>query len=247
VLTDQPRRLVLWDIDHTLIETRGLGRELYRRAFEAVTGRTMERPAEVTGRTEPAILAETLKLHGIQDDRAYQARYAEALTAEYQKHREQLRERGRVLPGAREALAALAERPDVVQSVLSGNLKAVSRIKLAVFGLDRYVDFEVGAFGDDDTHRPNLVAIAQHRAGDRIRTRFTHSNTVIVGDSIQDVTTGVEGGASVVAVASGTTDADALRAAGAKVVWLDLTDTDRVVRTLANGLDLGRSHPLEGA
>src|SRR5207248_4173095 len=155
VSTDRQYRLVLWDIDHTLIETRGLGREFYRRAFEAVTGRTMEREAEVTGRTEPAILAETLKLHGIEDDSPYQARYGAALAAEYEEHRKQLRERGRVLPGAREALAALSERSEVVQSVLSGNLKAVSRVKLAVFGLDRYLDFEAGAFGDDDTHRPN--------------------------------------------------------------------------------------------
>jgi phosphoglycolate phosphatase-like HAD superfamily hydrolase len=233
VPTDHQYRLILWDIDHTLIETRGLGRELYRRAFETVTGRTMERQADVTGQTEPAILAATLKLHGIDDDGPYQARYAEALAEEYEKHRDQLRHRGRVLPGAREALAALAGRSDVVQSVLSGNLKAVSMIKLQVFRLDRYIDFEAGAYGDDDTRRPNLVAIAQRRAGDRNGARFTRSNTVIVGDSVQDVETGLEGGATVVAVASGNADAKALREAGAEVVWSDLTDTARAVQALA--------------
>ena len=214
------------------METGGLGSELYRRAFEAVTGRRMERQADVTGQTEPAILTATLKLHGIEDDGTYQARYSELLTEEYEEHREELRQRGRMLPGAREALAALAGRADVVQSVLSGNLKAVSMIKLEVFGLDRYVDFGAGAYGDDDTHRPSLVAVAQRRAGDRTGTRFSRSNTVIVGDSVQDVETGLEGGAAVVAVASGSADAATLRTAGAVTVWSDLVDTARVVEVL---------------
>jgi phosphoglycolate phosphatase-like HAD superfamily hydrolase len=232
VPTDHPSRLVLWDIDHTLIETRGLGRQLYRRAFETVTGRKIEREADVTGQTEPAILAATLKLHGIEDDEPFQVRYAEALAAEYEKHRDELRQRGRALPGAREALVALAGRSNVVQTVLSGNLRTVSMIKLRVFELDRYIDFEAGAYGDDDTHRPKLVAIAQERAGRRNGVKFTRSNTVIVGDSVQDVETGREGGAAVMAVASGRDDATTLRTAGAKVVWPDLTDIDRVVQAL---------------
>jgi phosphoglycolate phosphatase len=94
-------RLVLWDIDHTLIETGGVGRELYRRAFEAVAGRTMVKEADVTGQTELAILTETLRQHGIEDDERHQAAYAEALIAEYESHTDALLSRGRVLPGAR--------------------------------------------------------------------------------------------------------------------------------------------------
>jgi phosphoglycolate phosphatase len=235
VPTAPPSRLVLWDIDHTLIETRGVGRELYRQAFEAATGRRMERSAEVTGQTEPAILAATLKLHDLEDDERYQARYARALATGYERHQDELRQRGRVLPGAREAMVALAQRPTVVQTVLSGNLRAVSIIKLAVFGLDPYIDFEAGAYGDDDTHRPNLVAIAQQRASQRYHTVFGLTNTVVVGDSIQDVKTAHEGGAAVAAVASGRDDAEALRSAGAELVWPDLRDTDRVVAVLASG------------
>ncbi len=230
---DLPSRLILWDIDHTLVETRGLGSELYRRAFEAVTGRPMRQQADVTGQTEPAILAATLRLHGIEDDQPYQKRYAEALTAEYERHQEELRRR--VLPGAREALIALAGQPTVVQAVLSGNLKDVSVIKLRTFALDRYIDIESGSYGDDDTHRPNLVAIAQRRARRRHSSAFTRTNTIVVGDSVQDVQTGHDGGARVVAVASGRDDASVLRAAGAELVWTDLTDTDHVVQVLALG------------
>jgi phosphoglycolate phosphatase len=121
-----PSRLVLWDIDHTLIETGGVGRELYRRAFETTTGRPIEQEAEVTGRTEAAILAETLRLHGLEPSAEYEKKYATALAQEYEDHIDQMRERGRALPGAREALDQLAREPGVVQSVLSGNFKAVA-------------------------------------------------------------------------------------------------------------------------
>jgi phosphoglycolate phosphatase-like HAD superfamily hydrolase len=225
--------LVLWDIDHTLIETRGLGGELYQRAFEKVTGRPMEQKADVTGQTEPAILAATLKLHGIDDDGPYQAAYAQALAEEYEKHADDLRQRGRALPGAAEALAALSERPGIVQAVLSGNLGPVSVIKLRVFGLDRYIDLDSGAYGDDDTHRPNLVGIAQRRASARSGLAFGPNNTVIVGDSTHDVKTALEGGAAVVAVCSGRDDEQALRTAGADQVLPDLTDTKRLLAALA--------------
>src|SRR6266508_2223495 len=86
--------LVLWDIDHTLIETRGVGGELYRAAYEETAGRTMEHKAEVTGKTEPAILTETLKLHGLEPNNDYQAKYAEALARQYDQRADELRRRG---------------------------------------------------------------------------------------------------------------------------------------------------------
>lgn len=61
--------LVLWDIDHTLVDTRGVGRELWAEAFEEVTGRSMREQAKVDGSTEPVILRETLRLHGLRDSR----------------------------------------------------------------------------------------------------------------------------------------------------------------------------------
>ncbi|GAA1026210.1 haloacid dehalogenase-like hydrolase [Virgisporangium ochraceum] len=227
--------LVLWDIDHTLIETRGLGGEFYQRAFEKVTGRRMEQKADVTGQTEPAILAATLELHGLDDSSAYQEAYAESLADEYLKHSDELLARGRALPGAREILAALAERDDVVQTVLSGNLRAVSAIKLRTFDLDRYLDITIGAYGDDDRHRPRLVAVAQGRAAERHGAEFGRGNTVVVGDSTHDVATAVEGGASIVAVASGSSDEEALTQAGATIVLPDLADTERVLAAVIGG------------
>jgi phosphoglycolate phosphatase-like HAD superfamily hydrolase len=224
--------LVLWDIDHTLIETGGLGGELYRNAFQAVTGRTMERKADVTGQTERAILTATLKLHGIEDDEPYQEAYAVALAAEYRRHEDLLRRRGRALPGAKDALAALAGRNGVVQAPLTGNLRGVAVVKLSVFDLAQFLDIDSGAYGDDDPVRPRLVAIAQRRATRNYGHEFDRESTVVVGDSTNDVRTAHHGGAAIVAVASGVDDEEKLRDAGADSVLLDLIDTDRVVEAV---------------
>src|SRR5699024_8248568 len=82
------------------------------------------------------------------------------------------------------------------------------------------------------SHRPSLVAVAQRRARHGHSVEFDRTNTVIIGDSLEDVTTGVEGGARVIGVASGTTTAEELRAAGADAVLADLTDTAKILATL---------------
>jgi phosphoglycolate phosphatase-like HAD superfamily hydrolase len=76
-------RLVLWDIDHTLIETGGVGGEVFRTAFEHVTGKAIEELADVTGRTEQVIFADTLKLHGLTDPGDYFPKFTQALADEY--------------------------------------------------------------------------------------------------------------------------------------------------------------------
>lgn len=93
------RRLILWDVDHTLLDTGGVGRDLYRLAFETATGRRFERPAAITGSTELRILAETLALHEIAPSRAVRDAYAAALASGYRDSAEELRTRGRPLDG----------------------------------------------------------------------------------------------------------------------------------------------------
>jgi phosphoglycolate phosphatase len=231
-MADERHRLVLWDIDHTLIETRGVGTRLYIAAFEAVTGRTIEHTVEPTGRTETAIFSEALERHGIEATDELHRHYAVELARQYERHVELLQQEGRALPGAAAALAALAVRPGMVQTVLSGNLRAVAITKLRVFGLAAHIDFAVGAYGDDASKRARLVSIAQARAGAKHAAQFTRTSTVIVGDTASDVRAAHEGGASIVAVASGKDSADDLRRAGAEVVLSDLTDTGRVTEAV---------------
>jgi phosphoglycolate phosphatase len=221
--------LVLWDVDHTLIETRGVGADLFRQAFEHVTGRTLEHAPEVTGRTEPAIFRQTAELHSIPVTDQLIGRYEAELAARYRSQIIELAGRGRALPGAAAAIAALAAADGVVQSVLTGNLRAVAEIKLRAFGLTSHVDLDAGAYGSDDQVRARLVPIAQQRASTRYHANFDVSNTVLIGDSPSDVQAGRDGGATVITVATGTSTAAQLRQAGASAVLPDLQDTTAVV------------------
>jgi phosphoglycolate phosphatase-like HAD superfamily hydrolase len=225
-------RLILWDIDHTLIETRGIGSQLARAAFHEITGVRPERMAHATGKTEPVILAETLRAHGIEPTEEHQRQYAQALPEQHRRHADQLRQVGRALPGAAEALAALRQVPGTIQTVLTGNYRGVAAVKLAAFDLDSALDLDIGAYANDATDRAALVPIAQRRASEKYRHRFTQANTVIIGDTTHDVTAAREGGAAIIAVASGQSAADDLCAAGADTVLTDLADTATVLRAI---------------
>jgi phosphoglycolate phosphatase len=225
-------RLVLWDIDHTLIDTGGVGRSLYQEAFEQVTGRSMERQAEISGRTEPDIFRDTLDLHGIKPSEESLDRFATALAAGYSARISLLRERGRALPGALSALTALDRVPGVVQSVLTGNFEPVAKTKLAAFGLDGQIDFEVGAYGSDDAIRANLVEVARQRAATKYRVNFDEHTTILVGDTPSDVAAAHDGGAVAIAVASGRSGVQELKSANAEVVLPDLTNTDALIQAI---------------
>jgi phosphoglycolate phosphatase len=210
-----PRLLVLWDVDHTLIETRGVGFAIYQRAFPAATGRPLTELAKVSGRTELDIMRETLRINGVEPTDEAVDRLAAALIQGYEDARAELGGQGRALPGARETLAELANSKMLFQTVLTGNLREVARIKLEVFGLDGFLDLEAGAYGDDHQERVELVAIAQQRASERTGTEFGSANTVLIGDTPNDVAAGLAAGVRVVGVATGKTDLEELRAAGA--------------------------------
>ncbi|MCP2337949.1 HAD family hydrolase [Actinomadura rupiterrae] len=228
-----PVRLVLWDVDHTLMETGGVGREVFADAFAQAVGQPMEQMAEVSGRTEPDIFRETAELHGVKVTAEMFEAFSEHLAKGYRDRVPEMQQRGRALPGAAKALAVLAEEPGVVQSVLTGNIRPVAETKLAAFGLDEHLDFEAGAYGSDDAVRPRLVAIAQKRAATRYETAFDATTTILIGDTPSDITTAHQGGARIIAVASGKSSATELSSAGADVVLTDLRDLDRLMAGLA--------------
>jgi phosphoglycolate phosphatase-like HAD superfamily hydrolase len=221
--------LVLWDIDHTLIENNGVNKEIYARAFELLTGRQAEHIARTEGRTEPDIMRNMLIEHGIEPTTDYDARMPQALESATLSEAATLRERGHELPGSRDALSALRSSHGIIQSVLSGNIRPNAVTKLSAFALDNLIDFEVGGYGSDDDVRANLVNFAQERAVAKYGVKFDKTNTVLIGDTPRDVQAGRNGGAHVIAVASGSDSIEALRAEGADIVLPDLRDTQAVV------------------
>jgi len=227
-----PTALVLWDVDLTLMQAGPLGRELYAAAFQRATGRRMESFPPAAGRLDQDIFRDALAAHRLDASDHPFPRFAEALTAVYTAGADELGRQGRALPGAAEALAALARVPGVVQTVVTGNIAPVARIKLAAFGLDRFLDLAVGAYGPDDHVRAHLVGMAQRRAGARYGARFDLRSTLLVGDTPHDVAAARIGGARMIAVASGRYTERQLRAAGATAVLPDLNDVRPLLRAV---------------
>src|SRR5439155_14506603 len=135
-----------------------------------------------------------------------------------------------VMPGVRRLLDELAARPDVYLALLTGNYEEAARVKLEYFDLWRY--FRCGAFGDDAPDRngllPKALAVVRARGGPAV----SPADTVVVGDTPLDVACAAAAGARSIAVATGGYDVDALRAAGADVVFDDLSDTDAVLMAM---------------
>jgi phosphoglycolate phosphatase-like HAD superfamily hydrolase len=230
------RRLVLWDIDGTLVQAGEVGRDIFTEAFQAVVGRAPDQVAARTlamaGRTDPEIALEFLAAHEIAEGATHLPAFSEALVTALDVQAAPIRERGRALPGARETLAALGRTEGVVQSLLTGNVEPNALLKLASFELDGYLDFEVGGFGSDHHHRPSLVEVARTKAEAKYGTAFAGPATVLVGDTPLDVAAGRAGGARVVAVATGPYQVAELESTGADAVLEDLRDTEAALTAI---------------
>lgn len=232
-------RLVLFDIDGTLLWTDGAGRRAIHRALldEAGTAGPIE-GYRFDGKTDPQIVRELLALAGhpeAEDESRVAAvcrRYVALLHAELARPEQ----RTKVMAGVAELLEALAPHEAagrVLVGLLTGNLEAGAALKLRSAGIDP-ARFAVGAFGSDSHRRSDLPAVAARRAAERVgggRT-FIGKAIVIVGDTPDDVACGRPVGARAVAVATGFYDVAALQAAGAAHVFRDLTDTGAVLEAL---------------
>lgn len=231
-----PDKLVLWDVDHTLVDCREAGAEAYPRAFEAVLGRPLQPRPPLSGRTDHDIILETLERHGVDHHERHLPRLFDALETVLTARATQIREQGRALPGAQAALRVLDETDGIVQSVLTGNIRPNAITKLSALGLDRYIDFAIGAYGDDARIRADLVDIARFRAEKNRGTPFDSDSTVLIGDTPRDIAAARAGGVRVIAVATGRYDTSELRRERPDALFSDLRDTDQIVDIIARGL-----------
>lgn len=221
--------IVLWDIDHTLIENAGVSKEIYAAAFTALAGTRPKGPARTEGRTDRLIMRDMFHRNGAAEPGWTVVE--EALSAAGEARFPDLNRRGTALPGVREILKEASVRDVWVSSVLTGNIAANARVKVSAFGLDPLLDLPVGAYGADALQRPDLVAVARERA-QRLRGARNGAPVVLVGDTPRDVEAALATGSAIIAVASGVHSAEELAAAGAQTVLPDLTDTARVLEIL---------------
>jgi phosphoglycolate phosphatase len=228
-------RLVLWNIDLTLVDVAKVTRAAYAEAFGKVTGRPLVQLPQTAGRTEPETFFDALALNGVnlrdgaESERLF-APFGAELATSLAARRELLTTQGQLLPGAAESMAAVAGLRNVVQSVLTGSSRPNATLKLRAFGLDRYVDLAVGGFAGSDAYpKGALLRVARERAEKKYQVTFAEQATVYIADSPRDVEAAKVGGARSLAVASGRATTAELRDAGADAVLPDLTDLAALV------------------
>lgn len=238
------RRLILFDIDGTLIATHGAGRRAFERCLRGVFGRTGPIDGyDFHGKTDPQIVYDLLGREGVSQEEvevalpSFWPEYLAALAEEL----EVSRRRGdvRLLPGVGDLVRELETRVGVSLALLTGNVEGGARLKLGVVGLDRV--FRFGAFGSDSVVRTELPAIAVRRAYEHTGVRFEGRDLVVVGDTPDDVACARASGALGVAVATGRHGMEALRRAGADVVLENFRDVRRAVGALCSGDTLDRA------
>jgi phosphoglycolate phosphatase len=216
--------LVLWDIDGTLVRTAGHGRVAFEEAFRAVVGREPD-PVDYAGRTDRQIV--DIMLGGRPGDAP---RILEELAGTLALRKDAMAAEGYAYPGVPEVLEALHRRDDVINSLLTGNIQANAVVKVSAFGLEPWLDFDVGAYGSDPhEERSDLVAVARRRAAAKYGEP---TGAVLVGDTPLDVRAAKEAGARAVAVATGFADPEALRASDPDAYLDDLSDTGAAVAAI---------------
>ncbi len=223
---------MLWDVDFTLLVAGGASRLIYQVVFRELFGAELRGIAPMAGRTDRAIVRDTLAMAGIGEPGRHVDAFLAALAGHAGGFRSLVAERGHALPGAAAAIAAVAAAPGTVQSVLTGNIRPLAEAKLAALGLTDHLDLAVGAYGDHHEVRAELVHLARRQAGRAYGRGFGGRATVLIGDTPLDVAAARATGAGSVGVATGGSTAADLTAAGADAVLPGLADTSAVIAAI---------------
>jgi len=225
------KRLVLFDIDGTLLSAVGVSGRAFEAALQEVFGTVGDvEHYDYSGKTDPQIVRDLMRGAGLAD-REIDARMGGMLERYRVLLGERLRpEHVQAKPGVSALLEALASDPRVTLALLTGNLEPNARMKLAPLGVNHY--FAFGAFGSDHEDRRRLPAVAVARAHEAVGERFLGKRVVIVGDSIYDVLCGRHLGVRAVAVATGRTTAEELRKVKPDAVLPSFEDREASVRAI---------------
>jgi len=225
-------RLILWDIDGTLVRAGEVGAEIFDAAIEKILGRRPSDRVVMSGKTDPQIVAEYLLDFDLPDAPSHVPAILVELEAELVARAQEISDRGFVLPGIEELLARLAADEDIDQTVLTGNIAPNALIKLSAFGLDRWLNLEMGAYGSDHADRNELVPIAIDKVRAARGHRYRPDQVWVVGDAPNDLACARAGGARCLLVATGRPTFEELEALGPDALRHDLSDVDDIVALL---------------
>ena len=221
-------KLLLFDIDGTLLITNGAGTRAVSRAFERVHGVNVAMEAiDAAGKTDPLILREMCE-NGL--GRHHTEEEAQQVYKHYVVYLEEEIKIAEVtiMPGIRTLLKILSMREDLVLGVATGNIEEGARIKLEHSGLDTY--FRFGGFGSDSENRRDLIRRAIERAGEDGYHKRDFEEIYVIGDTPFDIIHGRAAGARTVAVATGSYTSEELGKHKPDYLYDDLTDVNSVIR-----------------
>lgn len=226
------QKLLLFDIDGTLIRSNGAGRLTLAYALEKVFGKVG--PLEnynMSGKTDPRIIIDLLTAVGIP--RKEIQKKLPAIYEHMAEHGQKIFPDKEMTPcvGVPELLEQLGQRDDVLLGLLTGNSQLTAPLKLAAAGIDP-LQFKVGAYGSDAMDRNELPLIGMSRASQLTGKPFNGNNTVIIGDTPADILCARAGKATAVAVASGWHAAATLTEYRPDHIFDNLGDTQHVLRVL---------------
>jgi phosphoglycolate phosphatase len=227
-----PLRLILFDVDGTLISTKGLGGEAIGQAVTETYGVPDPfRGYSLAGRTDTMIIKESMRRAGLPEERILagldrvMARHAEILEQAFREHG-----RGHLMPGIGPLLDRLGADPRWSLGLLTGNTREGARHKLSFF--DVWDRFAFGAFGDDDEDRNRLPAVALRRARETLGVDVPPADCFVVGDTVRDIACARAGGMRAVAVATGGNDYGTLAADRPDLLFRSFEDVDDALRRL---------------
>jgi phosphoglycolate phosphatase len=230
------RRLLLWDIDGTLLRAGSVGAAVFDEAITAVVGRPPAERVRMSGKTDPKIVGEYLAQMGVTATDGTLDAVLGALAAGMAAAAGRLADEGAACPGVPELLACLAADRRLVNGVLTGNIASNALVKLAAFGLDGWLDLDAAAYGSDDADRTRLVPVACARVAARHGVELAPDDVWVIGDTPSDLACARAVGARCVLVATGRYALAELSPLGADAVLPDLADVDGVVALLTAGL-----------
>jgi len=232
-------RLLLFDIDGTLVDTRGAGLAALLDAAEDIL--EVERESvpvlDLAGATDGGVMRSLFGALGRADDAAIRQRYLECYLGHLKRRLQDEAFGGEALPGVATLMEALAKVPQVKLGLLTGNVRMGADHKLRRFALDHY--FEDGAFGDDADDRNLLGPVAVRRFEAQAGVGIPVDEVIIIGDTVKDVACARALGARCLAVATGVHGRTGLVESGAWICLDDLQDTERVVMLLTGSLEAG--------
>lgn len=228
-MTEKKKRLLLFDIDGTLINSGGAGIEALKRALkERFKIEDDLHDIEIAGMTDSGIVTSILEKHMIErtpeNIAAFLDSYVHFLSKELPLRK------GKLLPGILDLLKKLKGRKQVVLGLLTGNLSRGAELKLGHYGVWHF--FEFGAFADDHHDRNELGAFARKRAKEKHGREFSAAEIDVIGDTPRDIACGKALGARTIAVATGSWSSEKLAKHNPDILIDDFSDVDRLIDTL---------------